>query len=79
MLLLIDMHVPFQMAKPCVLVTGGAGFIGSHSTVEMISAGYDTVIIDNLVNASQGETCVCLLLFALLIDQCLAFIITSMS
>lgn len=41
------------MAKPCVLVTGGAGFIGSHSTVEVIGAGYDAVIIDNLVNASQ--------------------------
>lgn len=36
-----------------VLVTGGAGFIGSHTTVELLNAGYDVVIIDNLVNSSK--------------------------
>ncbi len=35
-----------------VLVTGGAGYIGSHTCVELLEAGYDVVIIDNLVNAS---------------------------
>ena len=35
-----------------VLLTGGAGFIGSHTAVEMIRAGYDVVIADNLSNAS---------------------------
>jgi len=35
-----------------VLITGGAGYIGSHTCVEMINAGYDVVIIDNLVNSS---------------------------
>lgn len=34
-----------------VLVTGGAGFIGSHTCVELINAGYDVVIVDNLYNA----------------------------
>lgn len=36
-----------------ILVTGGAGYIGSHSVIELIEAGYDIVVIDNLVNASM--------------------------
>lgn len=35
-----------------VLLTGGAGFIGSHTAVEMIRAGYDVIIADDLSNAS---------------------------
>ena len=35
-----------------VLLTGGAGFIGSHTAVEMIHAGYEVVIADDLSNAS---------------------------
>lgn len=31
-----------------ILVTGGAGYIGAHSVVELISAGYDPVVVDNL-------------------------------
>ncbi|MBU5268064.1 UDP-glucose 4-epimerase GalE [Virgibacillus proomii] len=34
-----------------ILVTGGAGFIGSHATVELLESGYDVVVIDNLVNS----------------------------
>jgi UDP-glucose 4-epimerase len=34
-----------------ILVTGGAGFIGSHTCVELLGAGYDVVVIDNLVNS----------------------------
>lgn len=37
----------------CVLVTGGAGFVGSHSVVELVNAGYSVVAMDNLVNASM--------------------------
>lgn len=37
-----------------VLVTGGTGYIGSHTVVELINAGYDVVIIDNLVNSSRN-------------------------
>ncbi len=36
-----------------ILVTGGAGFIGSHTTVELIKAGYDVIIVDNFSNSSQ--------------------------
>ena len=36
-----------------VLVTGGTGYIGSHTVVELINAGYDVVIIDNLSNSSE--------------------------
>lgn len=36
-----------------VLVTGGAGYIGSHTVVELINAGYDVVIIDNMVNSCK--------------------------
>ena len=35
-----------------ILVTGGAGFIGSHTCVELIQAGYEVVIVDNLYNSS---------------------------
>lgn len=36
-----------------ILVTGGAGFIGSHTCVELLNAGYDVVVVDNLYNASE--------------------------
>ena len=35
-----------------ILLTGGAGFIGSHTCVELIDAGHDPVIVDNYVNSS---------------------------
>lgn len=35
-----------------ILVTGGAGYIGSHTCIELISAGYDVVVYDNLSNSS---------------------------
>lgn len=38
-----------NMAK-CVLVSGGAGFIGSHVTVELIQAGYDVIVADDMSN-----------------------------
>ena len=39
------------MGRKTVLVSGGAGYIGSHTAVELIAAGYDVVIADNLSNA----------------------------
>ncbi|MHC4340762.1 MAG: UDP-glucose 4-epimerase GalE [Planctomycetota bacterium] len=36
-----------------ILVTGGAGYIGSHTCVELLQAGYGVVVVDNLVNSSE--------------------------
>lgn len=36
-----------------ILVTGGAGYIGSHTVVELQEAGYDVVVVDNLSNSSE--------------------------
>ncbi|MCM0646866.1 UDP-glucose 4-epimerase GalE [Clostridium swellfunianum] len=36
-----------------VLVTGGAGYIGSHACVELLQAGYQVVVVDNLCNSSE--------------------------
>ena len=36
-----------------ILVAGGAGYIGSHTCVELLEAGYDVVVVDNLYNASE--------------------------
>ncbi len=41
----------FQKMKK-ILVTGGAGFIGSHTVVELHEAGFDPIIVDNLANSS---------------------------
>ena len=42
-----------NMAKKTVLVSGGAGYIGSHVTVELINAGYDVVVADNMSNCDM--------------------------
>ena len=41
------------MQKPKILVTGGAGYIGSHTALVLLEAGYDVVVLDSLINASQ--------------------------
>ena len=40
--------------KETILVTGGTGFIGSHTTVELIQNGYNVVIVDNLSNSNAS-------------------------
>ena len=35
-----------------ILVTGGAGYIGSHTCVELLKKGYDVVVVDNYYNSS---------------------------
>ena len=39
--------------RMAILITGGAGFIGSHTVVELQNAGYDVVVVDNLSNSSE--------------------------
>lgn len=43
------------MENKTVLVTGGLGYIGSHTVVELISAGFTPVIVDNLANSTIGR------------------------
>ena len=38
-----------------ILVSGGAGYIGSHTCIELLNAGYDVVVADNYYNASTVE------------------------
>ena len=37
-----------------ILVTGGAGYIGSHTCVELLNNGYDVIVIDNLINSKKS-------------------------
>ena len=43
-----------------ILVTGGAGYIGSHTLIELYAAGHTAIVVDNLYNSSkeslQGRT-----------------------
>ncbi|EEC15914.1 UDP-glucose 4-epimerase/UDP-sulfoquinovose synthase, putative [Ixodes scapularis] len=43
------------MAKATVFVTGGAGYVGSHTTLELLKAGYDVVVMDNYHNAHPAK------------------------
>ena len=36
-----------------ILVTGGAGYIGSHTCIELLQAGFKPLVLDNLSNSSQ--------------------------
>ena len=36
-----------------ILVTGGAGYIGSHTCIELLKAGYEVVVVDNLINSKE--------------------------
>lgn len=49
-----DKIINYMNKKPCVLVSGGAGYIGSHTAVELIGAGMDVVIADNLANSDMS-------------------------
>ena len=40
-------------SQTCILVTGGAGYIGSHTCVELLSRGYNVVVVDDLSNSSE--------------------------
>ena len=36
-----------------ILITGGAGYIGSHTCVELLNKGYEIVVVDNFSNSNQ--------------------------
>ena len=43
-----------QRSSMKILVTGGAGFIGSRTCVELLGSGYEVVIVDNLLNSKAS-------------------------
>lgn len=45
----VDLHTP---EHPLILVTGGMGYIGSHTVVELLQSGYQVIIVDNLSNST---------------------------
>lgn len=44
-----------QNTGPCILVTGGAGYIGTHCIVQLLEKDYNVVAIDNFSNAVAGK------------------------
>lgn len=42
----------YTASKPHVLVTGGSGYLGTHSVLVLLDAGYEVTVIDNFVNSS---------------------------
>lgn len=46
----------YQIGRQCVLVTGASGYIGSHTLVELIEAGFDVVGLDNFSNSFAGKS-----------------------
>jgi len=49
------MEKPRNQNVKSILVTGGAGYIGSHACVELLLCGYEVVVVDNLCNSSQAS------------------------
>ena len=52
---LCNLNFTYKTMKRGVLVTGGAGYIGSHTAVELIEAGYDVVIVDNFSKSDRNS------------------------
>ncbi len=49
-----SLYWTIEMSKK-ILVTGGAGYIGSHCLIELIKENYDLLVLDNFVNSSSGK------------------------
>lgn len=41
--------------KETVLVTGGAGYVGSHTVITLLEDNYNVVVIDNFANGNEGK------------------------
>jgi len=49
-------HTYIVLRMPKILVTGGGGYVGSHTLVSLLESGFDVCVVDNLVNAVKGAT-----------------------
>ena len=49
----IETGLHFEFAEMKILNTGGAGYIGSHTCLELLQEGYDVTVVDNLSNARE--------------------------
>ena len=50
----IDLSDSADQKRPRILVTGGAGFIGSHTVVDLVENGYDPILVDDFSNSDRG-------------------------
>jgi UDP-glucose 4-epimerase len=50
---------PAGAGKPCILVTGGAGYVGSHAVLDLLDSGFQTVVLDNLVTGFRSAVDPC--------------------
>ena len=50
-----DINIDNKAYKKKILLTGGAGYIGSHVAVALLESGFDIVIADNLSNSSENR------------------------
>lgn len=48
-------HNEHKMTRGTILVTGGAGYVGSHTILELLNAEYQVVVVDNMCNAHMSE------------------------
>lgn len=46
-------YVDFMEVFMNILITGGCGYIGSHTAIELLNSGHDIVIVDNFYNSSR--------------------------
>jgi len=50
---------PAAAGGPCILITGGAGYVGSHAVLELLKSGFRAVVLDNLVTGFRGAVHPC--------------------
>lgn len=61
-----------SVKNKCVLLTGGAGYVGSHTIIPLIESGYEVVVLDNLSNACKGMLyCIQIILHKMLYSLCM--------
>lgn len=52
----VESNIKPESEIETILVTGGAGYIGTHTIVLLLNAGYNVAVVDNLINSSEEGT-----------------------